>query len=361
MTRFALLTLIVLAAAGWAGAREAEREGLETEATARIAFVRGSQLWVMNANGSGQRKLTRGHGSKSSPVWSPNGSKLAYAHDTQVVRNVGTPQEYTSYPSHIFVINADGSRGLRLTRTEKYAYEDKSSPKWSPDGRTIVFERYDDGDYWISVVTADGSGQRSLTRGWPPEDANPAWSPDGQKIAFTNVHDGSVYVMRPDGSGRRVLARRSGAGRAWDVAWSPDGRQIAFVSDDDLWVMQADGRRPRRLVASPGQQTYGIAWSPNGRRIAFSVLERGAPRRSPDADSEIFVVNADGSGLRNLSDTDRVLDVEPVWSPDGRAIAFTSDRDGNSEIYVMNSDGSDQRNVSQSPAEDFGAAWAPKD
>ena len=275
--------------------------------------------------------------------------------------DIGTPQEYTAHPSHIFVINADGSHGLRLTRAQKYASEQKRSPAWSPNGRTVVFERYDDGDYWISIVGADGAGQLSLTRGYPGEDTDPAWSPDGRKIAFTNVHNGSVYVMRPHGSGRRVLARRNGASHAWDVAWSPDGRRIAFFSDDDLWVMTADGTRPRRLVASPGKESGSLTWSPDGRKIAFSVLERGAPRRSPDADSEIFVVNADGSGLRNLTEHDRVLDVDPAWSPDGRAIAFTSDRDGNAEIYVMNADGSDQRNVSQSPVEDFDPDWSPTD
>jgi len=114
-----------------------------------------------------------------------------------------------------------------------------------------------------------------------------------------------------------------------------------------------------RLVDSPGKQSYDIAWSPDGRKIAFSILERGPPLRIRHADSEIFVVNADGSELRNLTDNDRVYDENPVWSPDGRAIAFLSDRDGNSEIYLMNADGSDQRNVSQSPVEDFSPAWSP--
>jgi Tol biopolymer transport system component len=74
---------------------------------------------------------------------------------------------------------------------------------------------------------------------------------------------------------------------------------------------------------------------------------------------EIFVVNADGSGLRNLTDNDGAND-DPVWSPDGRAIAFTSDRDGNVEIYVMEADGGNERNVSQNAADDFDPAWSPR-
>ena len=102
------------------------------------------------------------------------------------------------------------------------------------------------------------------------------------------------------------------------------------------------------LVPSPARE---IVWSPDSRTIAFSVVEG----KGEDAESEIYVVNADGSELRNLTDNG----ASPVWSPDGRAIAFTSERDGNSEVYVMDADGSDQQNVSQSPREDFSPAWSP--
>jgi Tol biopolymer transport system component len=351
MRWLALLTLTALLASGCAGSKEQE-----TEPSGRIAFVRGfafkpgSQLWLMNADGSGQRRLTRGRGSNSSPAWSPDGRRVAYAYDAgEVIRNAGTPQEYTAYPSHILVVTADGRRTSRLTKWQKYAYEQKSSPEWSPDGRTVAFHVYDDGAYWISRVGSDGSRQRNLTRSRSWEDGELAWSPDGRKIAFTNVHEVGVYVMNRDGSGRHLLARveapertEDGAFRTRDVAWSPDGRRIACVSDGTLWVMKADGSGQRALV--PGS---GPAWSPDGRKIAFS------------AESGISVVNADGSGgLRDL--TDHELDGNPVWSPDGRAIAFTSNRDGNTEIYVMDADGSDERNVSQSPMDDFSPAWSPK-
>jgi Tol biopolymer transport system component len=121
---------------------------------------------VMKADGTGQRALTRDRAEKASPAWSPDGRKVAYAYDGgEVIRNAGTPQESAAYPSHIFVINADGSRVQRLTRWEKYTWEEKSSPEWSPDGRTVAFHVYDDGAYWLSSVGADGSGQRNLTPG----------------------------------------------------------------------------------------------------------------------------------------------------------------------------------------------------
>jgi Tol biopolymer transport system component len=118
--------------------------------------------------------------------------------------------------------------------------------------------------------------------------------------------------------------------------------------------MNADGTEPRRLVDARvdnrGGRRADFAWSPDSRQIAFTQCCR---------EYEIFVVNADGSGLLQLTDNDvGVFDGHPVWSPDARSIAFTSDRDGNAEIYVMNADGSDQRNLSQSPVDDFGPAWS---
>ncbi len=338
MRWFALLTLIVLSATGCAGSKSQE-----TEPTGTIAFVRKrddepkAQLWVMRADGTGQRAVTQGE----TPAWSPDGRRIAYS----LARNAGA--------SDIFVIRSQGGGRRRLT-SGKYRYEYQHSPVWSPDGRRIAFQGYDDGSYWISVVDADRRGEHQLTS-LPLADTGPAWSPDGRMITFTTI--GGVYVMRSDGGGRRLLARMIGAN--WRVAWSPDGRRIAVVSDDALWVMSADGTRSRRLVDGPFDDPFDpwhgwssdLAWSPDSRMIAFSQGGREA--------KEIFVVNADGSGLRNLTDNDGAND-DPVWSPDGRAIAFTSDRDGDAEIYVMDADGSNERNLSQNPAVDHDPAWSAR-
>ena len=182
-----------------------------------------------------------------------------------------------------------------------------------------------DPNYAVYIVGADGNGERRLTPrwGWPRGAySGPDWSPNGRKIAFTHVHKGAVYVIRPDGSGRRALASMKWSGRTWRVKWSPDGRLIAFVSDDHLWVMNADGTQPRKLaegrVDNRGTRSADFAWSPDSRQIAFTQCCR---------EDEIFIVNADGSGLLQLIDNDdRVFDGHPTWSPDGRAIAFTSDR-----------------------------------
>jgi Tol biopolymer transport system component len=151
----------------------------------------------------------------------------------------------------------------------------------------------------IYVVNVDGSGQQQLTRS--EHDQAPAWSPDGRTIAFHRWRDGqpAIYVMNAEGTAQRKLTRTA-YGEGWP-AWSPDGRKIAFVR----WPLT---RPPRK-------------W---GR------------------DEDVWVVNANGSSLRNLTRTPG-RDTRPAWSPDGRTIGFESWRLGNRDFYVMNSDGSRQR------------------
>jgi TolB protein len=303
----------------------------------KLAFVSerdgNAEIYVMNADGSGQENLTRQPASDSHPSWSPNGRKLAFVsrRDTN---------------SEIYVMNADGSGLRRLTRTPR----DDRGPAWSPDGRAIAFVRtkcvpsppcataY--GTY-LYVVNADGSGLRRLTtvRGHA---LTPSWSADGKTIRYGG------YLVYADGSGRKKLHEvRIWTGRniALDGVWSPDGQRIAAVSVAlspsrrnptklGLWVANADGSNARRVAA---KATEGDpAWSPDGRRIAFRRFGIGR------VNSDLYVVNADGSGLRRLTRNAAKLRWF-AWSPDGRTIAFLR----NSEVYIVNVDGSGERRLTQ--------------
>jgi Tol biopolymer transport system component len=257
------------------------------------------------------------------------------------------------------VMNADGSGKRSLTRNA-WNFE---APAWSPDGRKLAFERrvgpLANGqcacDIDVFVMNADGSGQQNLTRN-PVYDAHPVWSPDGQKLTFVRYRD--VWVMNADGSGQRRLTPNK-QGDSHPV-WSPDGR-IAFTSfrglNWDVWVMNADGSGHRNLTRHRAQD-YDPAWSPDGRKLAF-VRTRNSSRIH-DPNWEIYVMDADGSGQRNLT-RDPARDSEPAWSPDGRRIAFVSTRDGNSagEIFVMNADGSGLRRLTRAPGSDRSPAWSP--
>ena len=136
---------------------------------------------------------------------------------------------------------------------------------------------------------------------------------------------------------------------------APLSGRIAFSSSRDdsdhaeIYVMNADGSGVTRLTNSPADDNYP-AWSPDGRRIAFTS--------SHDGNIGIYVVNADGTGLTNLTNNP-AFDFDPTWSPDGSHIAFTSNRDDNDEIYVVNADGTGLTNLTNNPAFDNEPAWSP--
>ena len=186
-------------------------------------------IYVMNADGTEQKRLTTNTFGDGYPTWSPDGMKIAF-----------TSTRYANVD--IYVMNADGIGQTRLTTDAAI----DTQPSWSSDGTKIAFassRSTDWGDLNIYVMNADGTGQTRLTTN-THDDFEPDWSPDGTKIAFASFRDDNaeIYVMNADGTGQKRLT--TNAVHDSQPSWSPDGMKIAFVSSNgykDIYVMNKDG------------------------------------------------------------------------------------------------------------------------
>lgn len=249
-----------------------------------------SEIYVMNADGSGQTNLSNNSADDGVPDTSPDSSKIAF----QAHRD-GRPE--------IYVMNADGSGQTRLTDNP----EGNNEPAWSPDGTKIAFTSSRDGNQEIYVMNADGSGQTRLTNN-SAIDNTAAWSPDGTKIAFFTSRDGNdeIYIMNSDGSGQANLTNQSGTDNS--PAWSPDGSKIAFHTNRDgnfeVYVMNADGSGQTNLSNNGAELDILPDWSPDGTKLVF--------HSNRDGNDEVYVMNADGSGQTNLTNNS-ATDGWPDW------------------------------------------------
>lgn len=259
--------------------------------------------------------------------------------------------------SEIYVMNPDGSDQKRLTNN----VFDDLAPAWSPDRKKIAFVSGRDGNYEIYVMNADGSNQVRLTSD-PASDWYPTWSPDGKMIAFNSNRGGApyeIFVIEADGIGEPIQLTHNTFGD-WGPSWSPDGTKIVFATDrhrpskedrgSEIYVMQlnpdwsvVETWLTKELPRST--KKWYPKWSPDGTEIAFSSDAEG--------DWDIYVMSADGTNVRNLTAMPNVYssDWYPGWSLDGRDMVFVSDRDGgNYEIYKMTKDGINQIRLTTDPA-----------
>ena len=261
---------------------------------------------VVGSDGTGLRRLTRG--SDENPVWSPDGTRIAFVRNIKV----GIDRDEIVTRPTIFVVNADGSGLRRLSPPGKY----DESPSWSPDGKRIVFARsadVSDGldtDVW--VMNRDGASARKLTH-HPVLDQYPAWSPDGRRIAFTRgwPEKTQVFVMNADGTGQHRLLRDATQGIR--AAWSPDSQRLAFyqLGTDKLFVAHATGAGLRLVARAVNVRDSPPNWSPDSTEVLYEEYR-------PQA-SNIAVVDAEGAQRKRLA-TDAY---QPDWSPDGSEIVFT--------------------------------------
>ena len=270
----------------------------EEPASTKIAFFsdRDSgdrEIYLMNADGSGQTNLTSSPGRDQSPSISPDGAKIAFE------------SQRGGIPDEIYVMNIDGPGVTRLT----FNGADESSASWCANNR-IVFASIRDGQWEIYIMDSDGLNQTRLTFTGAHE-TTVACSFDGTRIAFDSARDGDteIYVMDADGQGQTRLTDRPGNNSTPE--WSPDGSMISWGCEVpgslDICVMNADGTGQVNITGGTFFDSAPAAWSPDGTKLAFHSFDR-------DGDVEIYTMNPDGSDVQRITDSPGV-DGGASWGP----------------------------------------------
>jgi Tol biopolymer transport system component len=266
---------------------------------------RGGQvdLWTMRTDGTGLARLTNDKVPDELAEWSPNRKQIAWTRGGE-----------ESPAGEIWEMNADGT-GRRQVTSNSFS---DNAVSWSPDGRRLAYRSIRDANFDIYVIGVDGTNERRLTTD-EAIDLLPDWSPDGTRITFTRNRGGvsAIYTMSStDGSDVRQLTDDSlGAGLS---VYSPDGSRIAFAdnlcqicSDNDVWVMNADGSGLRQVTNTPDLE-LPHSWSHDGTRVAaeFARVTSGTVGKG-----DIAVVTVATGATVNLTNTNGVTEGGPDWQP----------------------------------------------
>jgi len=252
-------------------------------------------IYSMNADGSDDRALTH-DGHSHSPSWSPDGRRILFVHDSALEKPdpYGSYREHEEYRSHhpveLYEMNRDGSEPQLLKRFEPLI----DGAAWSPNEKAIIIQAAAPPPSGISLFLWSPQGQGEPRLFVPYPAAWPAWSPDGKKILF--VKRNGRFLSSPfiaDSKGANVSQLRYDPGpNIFEPAWSPDGQRIAYTQDNagpgetsQIFVMNRDGSGARQLTHDPNwEHCRHPSWSPDGKRVVFSCRSKTAPCRSPIAD-----------------------------------------------------------------------------
>jgi len=396
-----------------------------------------ANIWLLDLAGRRYSNVTKNTSGNFRPAWSPDGKWIAFTSDRDTKAGRSEPTWELLQSIAVYIVHPDGSGLRRVTELGGVT----GSPHWSPDGRRIVYyqskvkdvypgrsngsaisqivsvdvetgaqkqhttgdglkvsPRYVDREE-IGYVVKTGDKQRlafvSGQNGELGKIRNPSWSPDGKTMVYHKAIEAAVPTRMTPTFSRDPEFELYLTGNF--PAYSPTGEQIVIAATPGLHIMDADGAGPRTLFDAGGKLTVFPSWSPDGKHIVFSM---GAFFDRPRKPGQVAMINADGTGLRMLTEGEassgfpswapdgkrivyrvagkgeqglRILSLEDgkvtkltteydnfsAWSPRGDLIAFTSFRDGDFEIYTIRPDGSGVRKLTNTRGNDAHLVWSP--
>jgi len=344
-------------------------------------------LWTINLDGSSKVQLISSSEAEMTPVWSPDGLKVAYVRGSDIyIRKIANTEEVKAATGINPAWARDGTEVIYNTASgDIYSKRVCAGTLTGVITQPILsqtltglaeirgtasdtnFENYrlefssNTLPYtWTEIASSSKPVNNGILGVW-----NTAAVPDGEYILRLIVNDRAgnslqnTIVVNADNDNWKLTItelKQLTSHEAWDIepAWSPDGTKIAFSSNRsgnyDVWVMNADGTGLRNLTNDPAYDSKPV-WSPDGIRIAF-VSDRSGNK-------DIWVVNADGSGTPQQLTNLTIIDTDPTWSPDNSKIAFASNRSDNFDIWLINSDGTGTPiKLTSSEADDREPSWS---
>lgn len=248
------------------------------------------EIYLMNADGTHQERLTNSSGADLNPSFSPDGRKVVFESDRDGDKE-------------IYVIDILNKKTIKLTDNSI----DDFDPAWSPDGENIVFVSNRDGNNEIYIMNKNGGLQQRLTNN-KIEGTSPSWSPDGKRITY--VHKNEIYLMKIKTKFKEKLTQGE------KPLFSPDGGKIVFSQRGDIYFINVKSRNIERLTTTLAIEKEPV-WAPNGRIIAFTSYFK-------DTSQEIKTINIETNQINPLTEN-YSSSCNPAYSPNGIRIAFSKD------------------------------------